>query len=105
MCTWLENIITFSDGVLRRRDHSRSTRQSELHRFYTFIARNNTKNKTKVKRLGLRPKPHPKWCWPGVVELSPAGPPEADQIFFFYGPVRQGCREVPWFLTLDNHQP
>ena len=71
MSTWFENVITFSDDVLRRRDHSRSTRQSELRRFYTFIARNNAQNETKVKRLGLRPKPHPKWCWPGHSRAQP----------------------------------
>ena len=37
MSTWFENVITFSDDVLRRRNLAGSKERSELRRFYMFI--------------------------------------------------------------------
>ena len=97
MSTWFENVITFSDDVLRRRDHSRSTRQSELRRFYTFIGRNNAKTKQKSNVWGFAPNPTQIGVGRATVELSPAGPPEADHRIFFTIPCARVAARCPGF--------
>ena len=73
--------------------------------FICFQPENTSKTKQKSNVWGSAPNPGKKTAPTPYISLSPAGPPEAICRFFLLCPGGQWCRGVPWFLTLENHQP